>query len=205
LNVSRSIQHPTSRKLVDTGVRLAHEHGIHGFTVEMLLSESGISKGSLYHFFEDFTALQEAVQVRLYTDLVDASIATMEPLFLDSSDAKDFANGLERIIEAQHDPTRSGDRMTRVQMVGATHNRPRFAELLGAEQQRLRDRLADLIEVSQKRGWISSAFDAHVIATFVLAYSFGRVLDDITIDRVKPDEWNGLVRFLLSGLLNPDL
>ena len=93
--------------------------------------------------------------------------------------------------------------MTRVQMVGATHLRPRFAELLGAEQQRLRDRLADLIEVSQKRGWISSAFDAHVIATFVLAYSFGRVLDDITIDRVKPDEWNGLVRFLLSGLLNP--
>lgn len=201
MNVSRSLNHPTSRKLVDTGVRLAHEHGVHGFTVEQLLSESGISKGSLYHFFEDFTALQEAVQVRLYTDLVDASIATMEPLFLDSGDASDFARGLDRIIEAQHDPTRSDDRMTRVQMVGATHHRPRFAELLGTEQQRLRDRLADLITVAQKRGWVVSTFDSQVIATFVLAYSFGRVLDDISVERVKPDEWNELVRFLISGLL----
>jgi len=199
--VARSIDHPTSRKLVETGVRLAHQHGIHGFTVEMLLGESGISKGSLYHFFEDFTALQEAVQVRLYTDLVDESIAAMEPLFFDSIGIDDFRSGLGRIVEAQHDPLRSGARMTRVQMVGATNQRPRFGALLGAEQQRLRDRLADLIEVAQTRGWVTGRFHADVVATFVLAYSFGRVLDDIATEPVKPDDWNDLVGFLLSHLL----
>jgi len=46
--------HPTKVALIEVVKEMIAEFGADGFTVEMVLAESGISRGSLYHHFEDF-------------------------------------------------------------------------------------------------------------------------------------------------------
>ncbi|MGA1715426.1 MAG: TetR/AcrR family transcriptional regulator, partial [Ilumatobacteraceae bacterium] len=51
--------HPTKVALIEVVKEMIAEFGADGFTVEMVLAESGISRGSLYHHFEDFPDLVE--------------------------------------------------------------------------------------------------------------------------------------------------
>ena len=43
--------HPTKVALLEVVKGMIAEYGADGFTVEMVLAESGISRGSLYHHF----------------------------------------------------------------------------------------------------------------------------------------------------------
>ena len=78
--MAKGVEHATHRALIDCGVELAKEFGMYGFTVEQLLTKSGISKGSLYHHFEDFVDLVECVQVRIFTEYVELDISQFKEL-----------------------------------------------------------------------------------------------------------------------------
>jgi len=67
-------RHPKSEAL-HTAVALLDERAPDEITVERVLSESGVSKGSLYHHYRDFNDLLDRAQVQRFTRLVDASIA----------------------------------------------------------------------------------------------------------------------------------
>ena len=74
----RQSEHPTRALLIDTSTRLIEQFGPTGFTVEMLLQESGISKGSLYHHFRDFTDVLEESMVSTYLKSVEEDLAVLE-------------------------------------------------------------------------------------------------------------------------------
>ena len=65
--------HPTKSSLIDCAADLLDKYRFDEITVEMVLDRSNISKGSLYHHFEDLAELLEAAQVARYADWVDRS------------------------------------------------------------------------------------------------------------------------------------
>ena len=66
--------HPTKSHLINTTVSILDEKLPNEIAVDEILEKSGISKGSLYHHFEDLGQLLEVAQVERYAQWVDRSI-----------------------------------------------------------------------------------------------------------------------------------
>ena len=73
--------HPTKRALIETVLELLKSVKPNELTSESVLEKSGISKGSLYHHFEDFDDLIETAEVIRYAAYVDQSIHLLTKVF----------------------------------------------------------------------------------------------------------------------------
>jgi hypothetical protein len=57
--------------------------------------------------------------------------------------------------------------------------------------------LQDLIDEAKRRGWIRTDIDAMATAVFIQAYTLGRVVDDISTEKVDPQKWNDLINKII--------
>jgi AcrR family transcriptional regulator len=199
--VTKGVEHATHRALIDSGVELAKEFGMYGFTVEQLLTKSGISKGSLYHHFEDFVDLVECVQVRIFTEYVELDISAIQRALDAATDRDKFVNLISLITRTALQPQRSTSRIQRARIISATQGRERFATRIGHEQKLLNDQMKRVISVGQERGWIPPHFDAHALALFVQGYAFGLILNDVTEERVGAEEMAVVIDSVIANLL----
>ncbi len=199
--MAKGVEHATHRALIDSGVELAKEFGMYGFTVEQLLTKSGISKGSLYHHFEDFVDLVECVQVRIFTEYVELDISAIQRALDAATDRDKFVNLISLITRTALQPQRSTSRIQRARIISATQGRERFATRIGHEQKLLNDQMKRVISVGQERGWIPPHFDAHALALFVQGYAFGLILNDVTEERVGAEEMAVVIDSVIANLL----
>lgn len=193
--------HPTKIALLEAGRALAEEHGLYGYTVEMLLDSSGISKGSLYHHFSDFMDFVESVQVEVFAESVRVDIDNAKEAFDRATSKEDFRRFILAVVGSAFLPDRPDLRLLRASIVGATRGREEYRARLGAEQLRLREMLADVIIQAQNRGWVRPEVDPDTGAAFMLAYSFGLVIDEVTGKPVDPQGWQDLVMALMDRVI----
>jgi AcrR family transcriptional regulator len=193
--------HPTKIALLEAGRALAEEHGLYGYTVEMLLDSSGISKGSLYHHFSDFMDFVESVQVEIFAESVRVDIDNAKEAFERATSKEDFRRFILAVVGSAFLPDRPDLRLLRASMVGATRGREEYRARLGAEQLRLREMLADVIIQAQNRGWVRPEVDPDTGAVFMLAYSFGLVIDEVTGKPVDPQGWQDLVMAFMDRVM----
>ena len=199
--MAKGVEHATHRALIDSAVELAKEFGMYGFTVEQLLTKSGISKGSLYHHFEDFVDLVECVQVRIFAEYVELDISAIQRALDAATDRDKFVNLISLITRTALQPQRSTSRIQRARIISATQGRERFATRIGHEQKLLNDQMKRVISVGQERGWIPPHFDAHALALFVQGYAFGLILNDVTEERVGAEEMAVVIDSVIANLL----
>lgn len=189
----RTTAHATKERLLDAATALVEAFDIGEITSEMVLESSGISRGSLYHHFEDFSDLLEQALVRKFAALVDANIVAFEELLRSSRSQADMLAGLSLAARAIHAPERSANRFFRARIIALSEANPRLTLRLAAEQKRLTDALADLFAENQRRGWMRPGVNPAVASIFVQAYTLGRVIDDVAAERIDPEEWNAFI------------
>ena len=199
--MKRREDHPTRLALIDCATRLANENGLHGFTVDMLLTESGISKGSLYHHFEDFIDLLETVQVRQYTAEIDRNIAQIDGALSTFRTKEELRSAFYLVAETAHSPENAAGRIRRAQMVGSSSGREKFASMLGSEQDRLRDSLAKLIAAGQEKGFVQRYAEPKALATFVLAYAQGLIVNDIAANPIDYRDFVDIVKQFIDVMV----
>ena len=197
----KTVEHPTHRALIDCGVELAKEFGMYGFTVEQLLTKSGISKGSLYHHFEDFVDLVECVQVRIFTEYVELDISAIQRALDAATDREKFTQLISAITRTALQPQRAISRLQRARIISATQGRERFAARIGHEQKLLNDQMTRVISVGQDRGWVSPHFDAQALALFIQGYAFGLILNDVAKEHVEPEKLVAVINSVIANLL----
>lgn len=198
-----STVHPTKQALIDTALSFLNEVGPTGFTVEDVLGTSGISKGSMYHHFEDFADLIESAQVARFASFVDRDIELLSAALTGSSSRKDFVARLKSASVQVQSPERTERRLARAQIAGWEGSTAKFRQALAVEQQRLTDALAGLVSEAQQSGFVDASHDPVALAVFVQAYSLGRVLDDIAETQVAPESWNALIEKLIDKVVSP--
>jgi AcrR family transcriptional regulator len=189
--------HPTKQLLRDTAVALIDEHGPQGFTVEQLLEVSKISKGSLYHHFEDFSDVIEQAQVARFARFIDNDIQAISYLLSSTHSREEMFDQFIGIVAVSSEPVRKVARSDRATIIGLARHSEKFAALLGVEQQRLTDALTDVVRELQERGWLSRDLEPQVVATFLQAYSFGKIVDDIAQSSVNADQWSSFIDMML--------
>ena len=193
--------HPTKGLLLDTAVALIDEFGPQGFTVETLLDNSKISKGSLYHHFHDFSDVIEQAQVARFSRYVDQDISLLVGLLKSATSREDLETKFSMIVQGAGLPGRDAARSDRAAILGMARHSKKFAEGLAVEQQRVTDVLTDIAREMQERGWINKDLDAAVVATFVQAYSMGFVLNDNTTNPISIERWSAFISLMLSKIL----
>ena len=197
--------HPTKKALIVTTRGLLESTSRKEISTEQILTASGISKGSLYHHFEDLDELIEAAMLLRYSEWVDASIEAITAVLISVKSADDVYKSLVGITVQTQDPKRKSDRVYRAEVLGAAASSPRLARALSIEQQRLTDALEDLVRETQEKGFFHKEIDPHALAVFIQAYTFGKVVDDFSENPMNPDNWNDLInQFLKKTLLKYD-
>lgn len=193
--------HPTKQLLLTTAISLIDEFGPQGFTVDNLLEASGISKGSLYHHFEDFHDAIEQAQVARFARYVDEDISMLTGLLSSATSRDELGLRFGEVIMASSTSGRAEARADRASIVGLSRHSKKFADALAIEQQRLTDSLADVAREMQERGWIKPEIDVYALATFVQAYSLGLVLNDVTARPISAQQWTAFVATVLGNTL----
>ena len=167
----------------------------------MLLTESGISKGSLYHHFEDFIDLLETVQVRQYAAEIDRNIEQLRAVFAAPRSKEEMRAAFYLVAEGAHTKANALARINRARVIGSTPGREKFARLLGEEQDRLRDTLADLIALGQERGFIQRHAEPKALATFVLAYALGFVINDVAATPIDHRDFVEIAKHFVDSMV----
>lgn len=193
--------HPTKTALIESTRELLETQPRKEISTEQILTKSGISKGSLYHHFEDLEELIEAAILLRYTEWVDGSIEAITQVLRAVKSPDDVYNSLVAITKQTQSPERKPDRVYRAEVLGAAASSPRLAKNLGSEQQRLTDALADLVRETQAKGFFHEDIDPQVLAVFIQAYTFGKVVDDYSETPMNPDNWNALINDFLKKTL----
>lgn len=199
--VLQQAEHPTKSTLVECTGRLISRLGVDAVTVEMVLTESGVSKGSLYHHFKDFDALIETVQVRSFSEFVDEGINFLEAALGSAASRDELRANLHAVIPLAHDPERAPHRIDRARIIGSSGHSLGFTQGLAREQERLRRRGEQLIAEAQAKGWVNRSLSPQALASFILGFTFGRVLDDVCQEHVPAGDWNDVVRQFMDRVL----
>lgn len=168
--------HPTRDRLIETMAELLDGSDPEHITADQVLTASGVSKGSLYHHFEDFEDLLEAALISRFSVNVDATIDGLAQILATVKSREELVSALREANAHDQAQSRAKFRLERARAAGLTYSSPRFHDALGIEQQRLTDAFTDLFIEAQNKGWMSTDINPRAAAVFVQAYTVGRVL-----------------------------
>ena len=200
--MARSI-HPTKEKLIATMVALLDDQSLSSIQVDDVLRESNISKGSLYHHFENFDDLTSAALISRFAAGVDISIQLVADAVNAAKNADEFVANIIEVTTVTQGSKRAKFRLERARVIGLSVNSPNLLKDLEVEQDRLTAALADIVREGQEKGWVNKTFDAKTIAVFMQAYTLGRIVDDVASadQRLEQQDWNDVVNAALKSLL----
>lgn len=193
--------HPTKVHLIEVAAVLIDEHGSQGFTVEQLLEKSNISKGSLYHHFEDFHDVIMQAQVQRFARYVEEDIAALANVLLASKSREDLFGRLDLISRATHDPARSMRRADRIEILAGARHSEKMKNALAPTQARLTGAIADIVREMKAKEFVSEDLDPGAVAVFIQAYSLGLIVNDVSNEPIDLEEWHAMISRMTRGLL----
>lgn len=196
-----SIDHATRQRLVDATVDLMDRMPVEDIKVDLVLRETGITRGSLYHFFDDFSELLEAAYLTRFARRVEESSAVIRTIVDESADQEEFLTRLEAVTRVTQARDREGLRFERARILAKAENNERFRQALGAVQQGLTDALTDCFATAQSRGFLNRDFSPRAGAVLIQAYTLGKVIDDVVPSAMGDEEWDELITLVARRAL----
>lgn len=196
LNKSRSggSIHPTRLQLLQTVDALLETRPASSISSDEVLELSGISRGSLYHHFEDLADLIDTALARRFSALiVQRTQTSIKPLFQQARTRDELIAAFREIARLWAQPDSKSARAERITLLARAASSPTLQRKIAAEQQRLSDTLADVIGDLQSRGLMRSGFHPQAASVLLQAWSFGLALDEVAEQQVDPDAWMDLI------------
>ncbi|MEY3557670.1 MAG: hypothetical protein RL374_376 [Actinomycetota bacterium] len=193
--------HPTKVRLTEVAAVLIDEHGSQGFTVEQLLEKSNISKGSLYHHFEDFHDVIMQAQVQRFARYVEEDIEALTRVLLAATSREDMFDRLDLISRTTHDSARATRRSNRIEILAGARHSKDTKNALGETQARLTGAISDLVREMQAKEFVNEELDPASVAVFIQAYSLGLVVNDVSNEPVDLEKWHAMISRMARGLL----
>jgi AcrR family transcriptional regulator len=193
--------HPTKRALVQTVLDLLKTKKSFDLTSELILEKSGISKGSLYHHFEDFDDLIETAQVFRYAAYVDQSIHLLTKVFQMAKNKEEMVAELKKVTRFTQSPDLMPQRMDRATSISLANANPRMMKKMNVQQDRLNEAIIDIFREARDRGWINKEIDLHAGAIFIQAYTLGIIINDVSGAKLDIKAWDELIDMFLEKVI----
>lgn len=184
----RESEHPTRTLIVSVASEVLKEHGPEGFRVDEVLERTGLTRGAIYHHFENVDDLMQSALLVTYSQGVEVNVQLVRQVLGSATTFEQFRDG---ILDANRQYVTNVDlvRVRRLRAYAMANAVNQLAEPLAVEQQRLTDEYVAAITTAQNKGWVKRSIDAMALAVFIQAYSFGVIVDDISQTHLDPDQW----------------
>ena len=181
--------HPTAQKLVDTVVEMLEETSYNNIKSENVLARSGISRGPMYHHFENFDDLIETAQTQIYARYAGGVIIAIRSLIAEQMDpwlAREEIGVLIRI------KANLSTNILRWQCLGVLHNAAsvkNFRCKLWETQEAINQEWIKTYQICLERGWADPSKDPRVFAYMMQSIIMGRVYDDMAPIKIDQEDW----------------
>ena len=193
--------HPTKVRLIETTAELLETQFPGDIQVDEILDKSGISKGSLYHHFEDLGELLEAAQVSRYAGWVDRSISLIVPVLSSAKNREDIIEGLRVLTTYTQSAEYKATRFSRARTLANSQHSDRFKKALGLEQERLTTALEDLVSEAKNKGLFKKDLDSRIVAVFIQSYTLGKIVDDVVPNPMSQEKWDDFILNMLIAAM----
>jgi AcrR family transcriptional regulator len=197
--------HPTRIQLIEVACEFLEEFPLNEITVNMVLEKSEVSSGSLYYHFQDFGELLETSIIKLFTSEIYDNIKIIIEKSFSSENREIFLkNFSDSISELQSEKWRSL-RFRRARIIGMSIDKPKLMEKISQEQEQITDSISSLFKHYQDIGWFSKNFDHRAASSFVQAFIFGKILDDILEYPCENNSWADISVIFMKSLFSEQM
>ena len=193
-------------QLIDTALRIILEQGIDAVRIDDIVSEVGVTKGSLYWHFEDRDALvKEALAEhlrRLNAEIVEGvSVAISTAVSKD-----DYLAQIAPFIVDPYDKEQVRERWQRLVVMAETRKDPELAEMMREVQARSLAVFIELMRDAQEQGILRNDVDPTAVAVALSAMNLGSNIIDVLGDSgPEPGAWWSLMSFFIGALFPPSM
>ena len=170
----------TVRRLIDATVALIVDEGETAVTIERVALATGLSRGAVYHHFEDRDALVRAAQFDRLAQQPLGDIGALRAAIRAARTTADFIAVVELLALAICEPSRHAVRVVRAGVMGSSSSHPDLAQALRGLETSIADDLADVIREGQERGFVTRSLDAAAIAAVIESVAFGLLIVEFT-------------------------
>lgn len=196
--------HPTKATLITTTMNLIEERPLEEIRSDEVLERSGVSKGSLYHHFSDFSELLNTALVARFAQEVDLNIEIISKTLIHARSKEELFQGLAQVTVATQKAESRSIRFERARIIALSEGNHILQVQLAAEQDRLTDAVTDLVRESINKGFIREDLNPRAIAVFIQAYSLGKVVDDVAKNPVNLEDYYKVIDIVLRSSFATD-
>lgn len=191
-------------QLIETTLRIILEQGIDAVRIDEIVSEVGVTKGSLYWHFEDREALiKEALAEHLrqlsaqIVDGVSTAIST-------AVSKDDYLTQIAPFIVDPYDKDQVRERWQRLVVMAETRKDPELAEMMQEVQSRSLAVFIELMRDAQENGILRKDVDPTAVAVALSAMNLGsNIIDVLGESGPEPGAWWSLMSFFIGALFPP--
>ncbi|MEI6648315.1 MAG: hypothetical protein WCO08_01600 [Actinomycetes bacterium] len=179
---------------------LMDESSAQEIAMEMVLKRSLISKGSLYHHFEDYPDLVEQTTVARNRLFMNEDLFQISDAISGGLDLAQAKIALFDALGKRQSLYHTDDRAQRIWLISSALGNPRLRALLTQENLITSDLWGGIFNVCVARGWANQFLDSQSVAQLMDSLIFGRVIGEIEGESFRISEWLKIVEKVANDL-----
>jgi AcrR family transcriptional regulator len=196
-------EHKTRRLLIDTTSRLMERNTLSEITSEKVLEHSGISKGSMYHFFIDFNQLLEETQIERFNFWADELVTLIEKEFSTVKNITAFKKALRNIMLNEGCAKAKVTAIETFRTLASASSSDRFYKSLRDVQNKIYTALEKEIEKAIEHiPNLNKKFTPEKLALLVELWICGRNIGNYHKNPINQSQWGELTDSILNCIFS---
>ena len=184
----QGVAHPTRIKIIAAAAELMKKKGVAEFHIDDLLVATELTRGAVYHHFENVGDVIEATLLAIYTEGVEENINQVRQVLATATSFDEFRNG---VISSNRYFIENKKlrlvRKLRAHAMASTATSTQLSKAISLKQDDITSEYVSVIVEAQAHGWVRPDLDSSALAVFIQAYSFGIIVDDISQTKTDTD------------------
>ena len=184
-------------------IRRLEESGESHLTIDDILLETGVSKGSLYYHFGDREGLIYAARIAQYSTYLQNDSEELRSGLLTCTTFEQFVENLLGLTILSMQKNDRKIRAMRLNAISSAYGRPDLWYALQEKQHQYTNAITEVFQYGQKMGWVRTDITAHALGVFVQGHALSRILVDLDHNQLEAESWVKVMKLTFDVIFTP--
>ena len=184
-------------------IRRLEESGESHLTIDDILLETGVSKGSLYYHFGDREGLIYAARIAQYSTYLQNDSEELRSGLLTCTTFEQFVENLLGLTILSMQKNDRKIRAMRLNAISSAYGRPDLWYALQEKQHQYTNAITEVFQYGQKMGWVRPDITAHALGVFVQGHALSRILVDLDHNELEAESWVKVMKLTFDVIFTP--